>query len=330
MDASRRHAVWGIASWLVGLGAIVAVVVFSARLGKTQELAHLIRTMRPEWVAVATGLQALTYACDATIWMRVLARAGTPQPFGRMYGLSIARQFARQAIPSAGLSGDALLVRALSKYGVQLEASMTALVLNLFAFYASFATCAVAATVVFSAADAVRRSLMVVAIPFAVLVIAIPALLAWLVRTGGGRRRTWWRRVPILKHVLGAFGKARVDLLKDRTLVAQVVSLQLLTWACDAGTLVALLAGLGVDAPVIGGFAAFILASAAELVGPMPGGLGAFEGGCILGLRAFGVPVETALLATLVLRGFTFWLPMLPGIFVARWAMVPSQAPGRK
>ena len=64
---------------------------------------------------------------------------------------------------------------------------------------------------------------------------------------------------------------------------------------CDAATLAVLLAALDHPIPIAAVFAAFILAAAAELVGPMPGGLGAFEGGCIFGLRTFGVPVETAL-----------------------------------
>jgi hypothetical protein len=38
-------------------------------------------------------------------------------------------------------------------------------------------------------------------------------------------------------------------------------------------------------------------------------------------LRSHGVPIEAALAATLLLRGFTFWLPMLPGLWIARREM---------
>jgi hypothetical protein len=40
-------------------------------------------------------------------------------------------------------------------------------------------------------------------------------------------------------------------------------------------------------------------------------------------LRIVGVSIEAALTATLLLRGFTLWLPMLPGLWCARhelWA----------
>jgi hypothetical protein len=35
-------------------------------------------------------------------------------------------------------------------------------------------------------------------------------------------------------------------------------------------------------------------------------------------LGLLGVPIEAALAATLLLRGFTVWLPMLPGVWLAR------------
>jgi len=35
-------------------------------------------------------------------------------------------------------------------------------------------------------------------------------------------------------------------------------------------------------------------------------------------LRLLSVPIETAVAGTLLLRGFAFWLPMLPGLWLAR------------
>jgi hypothetical protein len=35
-------------------------------------------------------------------------------------------------------------------------------------------------------------------------------------------------------------------------------------------------------------------------------------------LALFRVPVEVALTATLLLRGFTYWLPMAPGVWLSR------------
>jgi uncharacterized membrane protein YbhN (UPF0104 family) len=47
---------------------------------------------------------------------------------------------------------------------------------------------------------------------------------------------------------------------------------------------------------------------------PMPGGVGGVEGGMIASYAAFGVDGGLAVVAVLVYRAFTFWLPMIPGV----------------
>ena len=62
---------------------------------------------------------------------------------------------------------------------------------------------------------------------------------------------------------------------------------------------------------------------------PMPGGVGGVEGGMIGALVAFGVDGGLAVVAVLVFRGFTFWLPLIPGVIafiqlrgtVERWSL---------
>ena len=65
-------------------------------------------------------------------------------------------------------------------------------------------------------------------------------------------------------------------------------------------------------------FVSFTIASMVATTGPIPVGLGTFEAGSVGMLSFLGVPIEAALAATLLLRGLTFWLPMLPGIWLAR------------
>jgi uncharacterized protein (TIRG00374 family) len=46
---------------------------------------------------------------------------------------------------------------------------------------------------------------------------------------------------------------------------------------------------------------------------PLPGGIGGVDGGMIGAFSAFGVDVQTAIVAVLAYRAFAFWLPTLPG-----------------
>jgi uncharacterized membrane protein YbhN (UPF0104 family) len=66
------------------------------------------------------------------------------------------------------------------------------------------------------------------------------------------------------------------------------------------------------------GYTAFMMASIAVILGPIPMGLGSFEAVSIGMLRAMGVPFEAALSATLLFRGYTLWVPLIPGMFAAR------------
>jgi uncharacterized protein (TIRG00374 family) len=62
---------------------------------------------------------------------------------------------------------------------------------------------------------------------------------------------------------------------------------------------------------------------------PMPGGVGGVEGGLIGAFVAFNVDGGLAVVAVLVYRAFTFWLPLIPGVIayfqlrktVERWAL---------
>ncbi|MGE5617353.1 MAG: lysylphosphatidylglycerol synthase transmembrane domain-containing protein [Candidatus Woesearchaeota archaeon] len=85
-------------------------------------------------------------------------------------------------------------------------------------------------------------------------------------------------------------------------------------WAGDMLTLYAAVRGFGGDPNVI----ALILAYATSFVIsalPLPaGGAGGIEATITLALHAIGIPLATAVLAVLVYRLITFWLPIIPAL----------------
>lgn len=85
-------------------------------------------------------------------------------------------------------------------------------------------------------------------------------------------------------------------------------------FALDAATLWVMLHVVGFEVSFRTAFPSFVLASMVATIGPIPLGLGTFEVTCVSMLGVLGVPVEAALTATLLLRGFTLWVPMLPGM----------------
>ena len=90
----------------------------------------------------------------------------------------------------------------------------------------------------------------------------------------------------------------------------------------DAATLSAMLRAVGSPAGFAPVFASFVIGSVVATIMVMPGGIGTFEGSAIAMLHMFGVPLEASLASVLLLRGFTFWLPMIPGLWLARREML--------
>jgi uncharacterized membrane protein YbhN (UPF0104 family) len=56
----------------------------------------------------------------------------------------------------------------------------------------------------------------------------------------------------------------------------------------------------------------------APIAAGIPVVLGVFEAASVATLKLMGIPIAIGLAATLLFRGLSYWLPMLPGILLAR------------
>jgi uncharacterized protein (TIRG00374 family) len=87
----------------------------------------------------------------------------------------------------------------------------------------------------------------------------------------------------------------------------------ILFWAFQIAVLWAAFRAFGDAPPVAVVVQAFFVGMLGNLL-PIPGGVGGVEGGMIGAFAAFGVDAGLAVVAVLVFRAFTFWLPLLPGV----------------
>jgi uncharacterized membrane protein YbhN (UPF0104 family) len=124
--------------------------------------------------------------------------------------------------------------------------------------------------------------------------------------------------VPALNILIEAMAEAPAKTLKDPVAFLITGLLQLGVFLLDALTLWTMLHAVGSDGHPGQAIAGFMMAQVASTIGPMPLGLGTFEAVSTTVLHLQGQPVEVALTATLLLRGFTFWLPMSPCLILAR------------
>jgi uncharacterized membrane protein YbhN (UPF0104 family) len=101
-------------------------------------------------------------------------------------------------------------------------------------------------------------------------------------------------------------------------------------WGFQVAVLWACFHAFGEAPPVAVLVVAFFVGMLANTL-PLPGGVGGVDGGMIGALVAFGVDAELAVVAVLAFRGFTFWLPIAPGIaayFALRRAVASWEAVG--
>ena len=316
MKKGRPKALARWVSWIFGLALLAGVVMFATHYSQEMAFTQLLLHARPAWLLVALVLQTGTYTTDAMIWHRVLGRANIWRPLHSYVGLGLAKLFMDQAIPSVGLSGTLLVIRALDRRDVPRGATMAAVVIDLVSYYCAYILAlAIALAIVWLYRDLTPLMALPACI-FAPLAAAVPMALLWVSR--GRKLPGWLRRLPLIKPALQTIIEATPAITHDVSLIAQCMGLQLAIIALDAGTLWFMLWALGLEVNPAPVFASFMLSTLARTLGVVPGGLGVFEAVSVATLKLIGIPVTAGLAATLLFRFFTFWLPMAPGLILAR------------
>jgi uncharacterized protein (TIRG00374 family) len=305
-------------SWLLALLLIAGVVVAVLHWGDVKKFADLVAHSRPLWLLAAAAAQLLTYVALAAQWARVLRAADCRAPFGKLLGLTVAKHFADQMVPTAGMSGNVVVVDRLQAIGASRGVAVAALILTIIAYYAAYGVAALVALVLIWLRG--NTSWVIIGLISASLGLsaAVPALALWLQKKGAKAIPAWLRRIRAVCELFEMIKEAPTTLVRDLSLVAQLTALNGAVFALDGWTMQLSLFSLGIDAPFDAAFVAFIMASIVVTLGPIPMGLGSFEAVSIGMLRAMGVPFEAALSATLLFRGFTLWIPLVPGMFAAR------------
>lgn len=304
----RRHA-----AFLFGLLVLAGVVAWIARGGDPGAYLDLLRRADPRWLLLGIALQVGTYAAQSTTWRLVLRAAELRVEPRVAWELAVAKLFVDQVVPAGGVGGSALVIKALHRRGAPAGVALAAILVDLLGFYAAHAV----AISVAALSVPVPRPIQWAAVGFVGLATVVPGTILWSSRGGAPG---WLRRLPLVRHL----ADAPHALVASPRLVGAATLAQLAVVALDAGTLWCMLRGLGFVSSFAATWAAFVLAHVVAILGILPAGLGLFEGASVATLVGLAIPVEAALSATLLLRVMTLWLPMLPGLWVARRELAPA------
>lgn len=317
MSTKRR-----LPAWLPGALLLALLAAVGVHYGESQQFLELLRRAEPIWLVVAAVLQLATYFCTALIFKVGLRRSNSPVRLRSLVPLGLMKLFIDQVVPSAGIGGTVLVIRSLGRRGVSVGVSTAVVVVSLLGFYAAYAAAVALCLLILWRSHELSAAVMLLVTIVSLLTATVPVTLLWLTRGGGAMKApAWMRRFPGLAPVLEAMAEAPRSTLHDRKLLLASAGLQFMIFLLDGATLRAMLLALGFSAGIETVFASFVLASVAATISFLPGGVGPFEAVSVGTLRVMGVPLAASIMGTVLLRGFTLWLPMLPGLWLARREM---------
>jgi uncharacterized membrane protein YbhN (UPF0104 family) len=207
-------------SWLLAVLLIAGLVLAVLHWGDVKKFADLLTHAKPLWLGLAALLQLGTYTGLSAQWWLVLQRGRTPKPLGKLFRLTFAKYFADQVVPTAGVSGNVVLVDRLVRLGVPRGNAVAALLLQVIAYYASYALGALWVLVVLWWKSRMSLLLGAAVLVFLVVAAGIPALILALHRRGREKLPRWLARWSKARDFFELIGEAPVGLLRDFQLIA--------------------------------------------------------------------------------------------------------------
>ena len=320
LQITRRN-VLALAGFL--LAAILALYFLLPQLAGLDETWHRIGDGRPEWTAAALLATFGMFAGYVAMFRGVFVRGGTRIGWAVSYEITMAGLAASRLFAAGGAGGLVLTAWALRRSGMPKRTVADKTIAFLVLTYLPYAIAVVICGFglhwgLFRGSDPFSLTFVpaVVAVVLLVAALAIALVPTDLERRlqpfggGSGRLARWTRQFANAPAATSAGVRDALEHLRSRdpALLGAV-----LFWSFQIAVLWAAFHAFGDAPPVAVLTQAFFVGMLGNLL-PMPGGVGGVEGGMIGALVAFGVDGGLAVVAVLVYRAFTFWLPLLPGV----------------
>jgi uncharacterized membrane protein YbhN (UPF0104 family) len=293
-----------------GVLVVVALVaVFAPGLG---ELRTRLTHVQAVWIVAAVVFELLSCLSYVLLFKPVFCRGMT---WRSAYELGMSELAVTSLLPASGAGGLAFGVWALRRSGMPARDITRGTV----AFFvlksaANFVAVAVIGVLMWLGVGPHLSPLLtllpaVLSVLAIVAVAAIPRLvMRWSDATDEPRRLRRWLRHAGAALDLGVRESGRILRRGDWRVIAGSLGY----WAFDNAVLWACLRAVGESPAITIVLMGYLVGQLGGLV-PIPGGLGAVDGGLLGTLVVYGVPVAAAAAAILAYRLILFWLPLVVG-----------------
>ena len=307
---------------VVGLVVIVACVA-AAHLDDLEALVERVESGDPAWLALAVGLEAISFAGYVVLTERVYRPRAPRLGWTASLELTLAGVVATRIFSAGGAGGIAFTGWVLHRAGMDTRSAarrLAAFMMLLYSVYVAALVLGGLLVVLGALGDvptvlgAVAFAVGLAAIVAAVLMARIPGDLerradAVAARHAGALGRLA-RRLSTVPQVAGNAARLAVAIAREQP---AVMVWPVVWWAFDVATLWACFEAFGA-APATGTIVLCYFLGAMGNLLPIPGGVGGTEGGMVGAFAASGVDAGFALVAVVAYQLISTYLPALPGL----------------
>ncbi len=276
----------------------------------------------PTWLVVAAILEIVSFAGYMLLFRAVFVRGESRIGWRESYQITMAGVAATRLFAAAGSGGVALTAWALRRSGMERRVVACRMVAFIVLLYAVYMGALVIDGVLLRAGilhGGGGFALTLIPAIFGAVSILVTLGIALLPQdverrlarwAQGGRRGARLVAKAVTAPALAGSGvRTAIGMIRSREIG---VLGALAWWGFDIATLWAAFHAFGTAPPIGVIVMAYFVGMLANVL-PLPGGIGGVDGGMIGALIGFGVDSGLAVVAVLVYRAFSFWLPTVPG-----------------
>jgi uncharacterized protein (TIRG00374 family) len=304
------------------LASLAALYFLAPKLAGLEDTWERIEDGRPVWTIAALLLTLGMFGGYVAMFRGVYGRAAAKIGWAASYQITMAGLAASRLFAAGGAGGLVLTAWALRRSGMRkrtvADKTISFLVLTYLPYVVAVIVCGFGLHFgLFNGPHPFSLTFVpavigVVALAVALAIAFIPTDLQRRLR--GLKREGRLGRLTHKLAVAPASTSAGVrDALEHLRSRDPALLGAILFWAFQIAVLWAAFHAFGNSPPLAVLVQAFFVGMLGNLL-PMPGGVGGVEGGMVGAFTAFGVSFDLALVAVLVFRAFTFWLPLVPGV----------------
>jgi uncharacterized protein (TIRG00374 family) len=319
----RRPAVRWIANAVLFVALAAGVFALLPRLGGLTRDAAGLRHARPAFLVAAVMAQAVSLACYAQLYRRVLAALGARIRFRLAADVVLATFFVSHLTPFGSATGTLVNASTLETEGIAAGTTGEAIALTSLTSTVALIVLFGTGFVATAGRHVSHQYLLIAGVALFLVVAALAAVFGVGAHPAIAGRAGHWV-ASVARHVRPSIDPAKVAETSSRLASLARTALTGRAFAVSfgfaAGDLLFDLLSLDLVflalryqpgfGPLAVAYAAANIASAIPLT---PGGLGVIEVTLVAVTVSFGAPRATAVLAVLGYRIANYWLPLIPG-----------------